>query len=56
MADSIWNLVADDDIENSLSSVPRLKVHDVRCIGPRTEVEDDYRATTCSLSVVFHAN
>jgi len=56
LAEDIWNLVADDDIENSLSSVPRLKVHDVRCAGPMTEPDDDYRSTTCGLSCVFHTD
>jgi len=56
MADDLWELVADQDIENSLSSVGGLKVHDVRCAGPLTEVEDDYRSTVVELSVVFHAS
>ena len=53
LADSLWNFVADDDIENSLSSVDGLKVHDVRCAGPQTAPDDDYRATVLELSVVF---
>ena len=56
LADELLNLVADDDMENSLCSVQGLKVHDVRCGGPMTEPDDDYRSTTCSLTVVFHSD
>lgn len=55
MVEELWNIVADEDIENSLSSVDGLKVHDVRCSGPMTEPDEDYRETTLELSVVFHA-
>ena len=56
LADDLWCLVADSDIEHSLSSVPGLKVHDVRCGGPMTAPDDDYRATSFELSVVFHTD
>ena len=54
MVEELWNIVADEDIENSLTSVDTLNVHDARCSGPMTAPEDDMRETTLELSCVFH--
>ncbi len=55
MVEQIWCLVADENIEHDLSSVDSLFVQDVRCAGPMTEVEDNYRLTTFDLRCVFHS-
>lgn len=54
MSQDLWNIVGDDEIELSLSSVNTLKVHDVRCAGPMSEPEDDYRQTVMELRCVYH--
>ena len=53
LAGLVWNIVADEDIEDSLSDVDGLLCYDVRCAGPTTEPDDDYRLTVFSLTVVF---
>ena len=53
MVEELWGLVADEDIERSLSSMNYLKCHDCRCSGPITEPEDGYRSTVLELNVVF---
>jgi hypothetical protein len=54
MAEELWNIVADESIEESLEGVANLAVPDIRCSGPMTDVDEDMRVTTFELTAVYH--
>ena len=53
IADQLWGIIADVDIHRWLSQTGSLQVFDVRCSGPMTEPDDDYRSTTFPLRCVY---